>query len=389
MAANSPSTYFIAPDVLGGVVSVVSNILHFSDDNNTFLVLYKNKRDKREPAKISPELERKVIRFAFDGFDNLNCIFLRFCKKLNTKQSVWVATDSFELQALATLGLRPKIIFMVLGDFNHYYESALKFDVIIDGYIAISEEIKSKLISKLPSRKKNIHLSYFPVPEPSNSVKENNQYAFNAVFVGRLEKGKNPLILLEVDAILLKQDLSIQWTIVGDGPLMSMLRELTKDRENFNLVGFLNQEELQQVYEENKLFIMPSISEGLPVSLVEAMKHGLIPIISSISGGIKEVVESNVNGFLCISEDSLSFSNAIKTLCENQDLSMKMSRNAIEVANQMFDPIRNAKKYLDIIENVEQNINVYPAYKSDSILDRKWMPNILVNLIRRIKYAQI
>src|SRR5258708_18531162 len=102
-------------------------------------------------------------------FDTINSIFFT-ARELERKCMVSsfgtvVANDYFELATYQALRLKSKLVFILLGDSEHYYGLAARHKDIIDGYIAISGEIRDKLLAILPeSRHKDVHLVYFPTP---------------------------------------------------------------------------------------------------------------------------------------------------------------------------------------------------------------------------------
>ena len=123
----------------------------------------------------------------------------------------------------------------------------------------------------------------------------------------------------------------IVWTHIGDGKLLKSIRErskanLTKIRTNF--LGAIDNSEVYEFYRKNQvdLFINVSSSEGLPVSIMEAISFG-IPVIATDVGGTSEIVFNEYNGFLLNKEFSIEeLSRKIIFLMENNDSYRKNSR---------------------------------------------------------------
>ena len=106
---------------------------------------------------------------------------------------------------------------------------------------------------------------------------------------------------LIADALKKIKDQQIQWTHLGDGEEMKLLKYKTKDLpENIkvNLVGWVNSEEVLNFYvnSEADLFLNVSTTEGVPVSVMEAMSAG-IPVLATNVGGTSELVNTT-NGVL-------------------------------------------------------------------------------------------
>ena len=117
------------------------------------------------------------------------------------------------------------------------------------------------------------------------------------IFIGRLAYEKGPDVLADVARRTLSAMDNVVFFIVGDGPLMSRLQE---DMHGlFPRVGFWGyQRDVTPFYTAADVLLLPSRYEGLPMTLVEAFAHG-VPAVASNVGGIPEVIQDGVNGFLC------------------------------------------------------------------------------------------
>jgi glycosyltransferase involved in cell wall biosynthesis len=164
------------------------------------------------------------------------------------------------------------------------------------------------------------------------------------------------------------------------------LQSLTAGKKNFNFQGFVSNEVLHKLYLEQDIFILPSHAEGLPVSLIEAMKTGLVPVVSDINGGVREVIQHGKNGFLSASSDAKQFAESIATLYKDPLLCQQMAIEAIRSSESMFDPAVNSDHYWEIfsqaiLTNRPKTFDPVPL----SFLDRSWLPNGLVRWFRNKK----
>jgi len=110
-------------------------------------------------------------------------------------------------------------------------------------------------------------------------------------FVGRLSPEKNIPVIIECAKYL--KDIS--FVIVGDGPQMSPLRQLSKDLENVFFTG--NRTDLEKIYPALDVLVLPSLVEGLPLVILEAMASGT-PVIASDVGAVSEAVIDYLSGLL-------------------------------------------------------------------------------------------
>ena len=276
----------------------------------------------------------------------------------------------------------------MLGDFKYYYNLAVKYEGIIDLFIAISDEIQNNLRSLLPARDQDINRLYFPTPEiqvqnQSISTKSANK----VIWVGRLEATKNPNLLFEIDQKLKAKDVIVDWTLVGDGELRFQFECFIRQKalSNFHLVGMLDNYTLLEMYNNHTIFIMTSLSEGLPVSLIEAMKCGTIPVVSNIKGGVREIVKQDVNGYICDVNSSEEYCEAIYKIIKDKKLYKRLSSNAQFTSITTFNAKTNSENYFRLIQKTINSTKVKSFTSlATNRLDNKYIPSFVVYTIRRL-----
>ncbi|MBN1999820.1 glycosyltransferase family 4 protein [candidate division KSB1 bacterium] len=169
-------------------------------------------------------------------------------------------------------------------------------------------------------------------------------YTFVVGYVGRLWKQKGPETLRRIVSLCREKD--IRFLIVGDGPHAKYF----KDLPNVTMTGWVDHPE--QYYPAFDVVVLPSLWEGLSMTLIEAMGFGK-PLIASDIKGNRECVWHGENGFLCPPQDAGAYQKAILKLKSDGTLYRKMSRYC-------FEKIR---MYFDINKNVRQIINLYETEK--------------------------
>ena len=95
--------------------------------------------------------------------------------------------------------------------------------------------------------------------------------------------------------------------------------------------GWVSGDQKNDLFNMSDAFILPSYTEGLPVSILEAMSYGL-PILSTPVGGIPEVVENGTNGFLFSPGDKNGIFQAIVQLLSNENLAKQMGEESLQKA---------------------------------------------------------
>lgn len=178
------------------------------------------------------------------------------------------------------------------------------------------------------------------------------------IFVGSLRPVKGAIYLIEAMKIIADKNTNTRLFIVGDGEerkyLENRSRDLNIDRY-VNFVGQVPNEEVPWYMVSGDIFILPSLSEGFPVAVLEAMASGL-PVISTNLGALHEFVKDGKNGFLAEPKNPEQIADKILMLLEDDELRERMSKENKEVVKRY--------SWGAIIERLERiYINVLSDYE--------------------------
>jgi colanic acid/amylovoran biosynthesis glycosyltransferase len=130
-----------------------------------------------------------------------------------------------------------------------------------------------------------------PPPVPASS---------RLVCIGRLAEQKGQLLLVEAAGQLRQRGYEFQVSLVGDGPMRKVIEQRIDDlglEENIILAGWGDTDAVRRAIIESRALVLPSLAEGLPVVLMEALALGR-PVISTYIAGIPELVTTGVCGWL-------------------------------------------------------------------------------------------
>lgn len=154
------------------------------------------------------------------------------------------------------------------------------------------------------------------------------------LFVGRLAPEKDLTTLMQIiEHFPSNLQKNVHWLIVGDGPSYSEVSKLVKSKENVTLTGYLRGEVLVEAYASADLFVFPSTSETFGNVVLESLASGT-PAIVSNSGGVKEIVQNNKTGKICMKQDKDSFIKAIVDLLIDEKNRQWMGSEARQYALQ-------------------------------------------------------
>jgi glycosyltransferase involved in cell wall biosynthesis len=156
------------------------------------------------------------------------------------------------------------------------------------------------------------------------------------IFIGRLEKQKGVNYLIESIKILKNVDLKL--TIIGKGSEENKLKNIVKSYGLDNKIVFFGNKTNKEVEKElfnSDIFILPSIWEGFPLTILEAWGAKL-PVIVTNVGGISAVCKNNENALVIPSKDSNKIAIAITALINNKDLRKKLRVNGNYLVNSVY-----------------------------------------------------
>lgn len=200
----------------------------------------------------------------------------------------------------------------------------------------------------IPNGVTNVDRCQFPCPS------EMRNDWFNVVMVGRLEIVKGPHLAIEAIASeRMPQDIHLH--IIGVGPCETELRTLTKARGIANRVHILGfRRNVFDYLAHCNVLLMPSLHEGLPYTLLEAMALG-IPIVATRVGGLAEVIQDEGTGLLVPPQDPAALTRAILRLYEDPALRSRLGEQARLLQQTKYSLQAMTERYLAIYRGLVES----------------------------------
>ena len=163
--------------------------------------------------------------------------------------------------------------------------------------------------------------------------------------VGRLESVKNQALLIRSFADLLKRFSGVKLWIVGGGELKEQLENLAGSMGASSDIVFLGKrDDIPELLNQMDIFVLPSISEGMSNTILEAMSSGL-PVVACRVGGNPELVKDGVTGFLVPSKNKEAMGRAMALLAENEEKRKIMGAAARKRIENQFSLTVMVKRY--------------------------------------------
>ncbi len=234
-------------------------------------------------------------------------------------------------------------------DSKSYYNS-LKIEQRLLKYakkiVVTSNEMKKEIIQihKFNSKDDIVVIPNYVDTELFSCKNNNFNKLFDIVFVGRLEKEKNIFQFLQA-----ANSLKIKTLIIGSGTLKT---ELIKkfDSPLVTWIDKVKNEQLPEYLNQAHIYILPSLYEGHPKTLIEAMSLGCA-VIGANSPGIRNIIENGVNGILC-QTNSASIRKKISYLLENPEIRISIGSKARECAINRYSLNKIAKIELNLYSKI-------------------------------------
>jgi GalNAc-alpha-(1->4)-GalNAc-alpha-(1->3)-diNAcBac-PP-undecaprenol alpha-1,4-N-acetyl-D-galactosaminyltransferase len=324
---------FIIPSVgVGGaerVVSILANYLVSIDYDVTIICLVKN---------IAYSIDEKInIVFPeFNTYRNIDGLFgvIKYYRKIikKIKPDVVLSFLEFynEITMLALLGIKKKIF---LFDRNNPFlkEQNIAQSILrkvlypqADGLV-VQTKRAAEYIDKL-----RLNSNVLILPNPLSEIKEvwkPDLETKKIICVGRIEAQKNHKYLIDVFSEVNNDGWILQF--VGDGSCRPELEKYVNTlniKKQVNFLGIRN--DVQSLLAESTIFAFPSLWEGFPNALLEAMAVGVPCISNNCPTGPSEIIQDGVNGFLIDVGDMKEFKRKLMILMSDKELRVSFSASS-------------------------------------------------------------
>ena len=224
---------------------------------------------------------------------------------------------------------------------NHIYDM---FNTIITPSTFVGNKLKE---DKIHTNIVTIH-NFVDTIKFNNSNNTDEEYI---LFFGRLSIEKGIINLLKAFS---NQSYG-KLLIAGDGPEKENIINFINNSnltDRVKLLGFLNQDQIKEYISKSSFIVVPSIwYENCPYSILETLSMGK-PVVASRIGGIPELIEENINGYLYDYNDVESLTKMIEKLFQDKNLRTTLGNNARKIAEEKYSSKAYYKNLMKIYEEV-------------------------------------
>lgn len=235
---------------------------------------------------------------------------------------------------------------------NKYVDFFLKSFGQAKKIFVLSKDFKNKILGwgytgKVIVETTNVDASLlngFSLDNKISKIKSTEK--IKILFLARLLREKGVFETVEVFRNLSKKYENIELTIAGDGKDLDELNEVVKDDKNIIVAGHLEGQSKIDLFQNSHIYCLPSYSEGLPTSVLEAMAFGL-PIITTPVGGLKEFFEDEKMGYLVEPKNVKELEMKLERLLLDKDKIIEIGKYNYTYANEKLMNTVVAKRMHD------------------------------------------
>lgn len=329
------------------------------DNRITVKYLY-NGEPNRESFKESLH-KREIIKVIKEGLKATDILIKKrflIIKEIINSNSQYLISTRYDFSILLSRYGTREIV--KIAQEHHYHNNNKKYINIlkhkyynIDYLFALTKTLEKDYQAFL---KHNHHTKIVLMPNMLYTIptKKSNLEKKNIITMSRLDKGKRNDEIIQIFAKV-KDKENWHLYILGDGEEYQHLESLIKDlnlEKNVSLEGYVPKEKIPDYLLNSSIFLMASITEGLPMVLLEAMSYGIPCIAYDIPSGVNDIIEHNQNGFIVKKRNEEEYIKCLEKLMEDSKLRKNMGHSTDKKVNE-FKKEAIIKKWYSILNKEE------------------------------------
>ena len=249
---------------------------------------------------------------------------------------------------------------VVHSDDPAHYDHFRRLGHTWNGVVCVSQAVAARVRDQYPQAAPRVQV--IPSGVALTTVRRGRSAPgaiLRLIYTGRLiQHQKRIMDLTGIVKKLEEKHVPFSLTIIGGGPQAEDLEKALESqicRGSVIMTGTLPNEQVLRHLVEHDALILTSDFEGTPVSLLEAMAAGCVPVVTDIPSGIPELVEDGVNGFRVAVGDMETFAKRLEFLAHDPELRTKLADKAREtIRDSRFSTEHAARAYLRLFDKMDQ-----------------------------------
>ncbi len=181
-----------------------------------------------------------------------------------------------------------------------------------------------------------------------------NKEITEILFLGRIHPDKGIKEIIDSIRLLNSWTKNFRFILCGDGPkkqnIVKILSELLNDR--FRYEGVVRSEKKYKILQSADILLLPSYYEAMPMSILEAMAYGCVPVVTDV-GSVNTVIKHNNNGFFIKTRDYYDIADKLQYLIKNKAVLQQLSINAYQTIKKHYSCDNYIKNLKEIYEEIQ------------------------------------
>ena len=335
----------------GGMVSVLKGYLGYSGWHDIDITFVPTHRDAGKA---------ELITYFAKAYSRILSLAVR--KKIDIAHLHTAERGSFIRKAIIALTLKrfgiPVVMHHHGAEFEEYYASASprlkrfikKVLTEVDTNIVLSNRLTDMIRSKAPDARVDVVYNAVSLP-PVNPYNPDGK---SITLLGRLGKRKGAYDLLKAISMIDTQiEPDVRFNLCGDGETDEVRIEAERlgIAHRIGHIGWIDGDDKRALIADTIINVLPSYNEGLPMTILETMAQG-IPSVTTRIASIPEVVDDGINGYMIEPGDIVALADTLKSLANNRELRITLSRNAFLTISERF----SLPKSIDRLEKIYHSL---------------------------------
>ncbi|MGH9420262.1 MAG: glycosyltransferase family 4 protein, partial [Thermoanaerobaculia bacterium] len=278
---------------------------------------------------------------------------------LESEPTIYIPNYDEKHSAVApALNNNVRVVGIAHSDDPLHYQHIVRLSRYWDAVVGVSTVIARVLNDIAPSLGSRLSVIPYGVDVPPEPVGQRRAAGspLLAIYTGRLvQYQKRALDLARIGDGIRAAGINAELTVVGNGPDADRLVQKAAPSlvaRTMRWVGSVPNDELIGMLRESHAFILPSSFEGLPVSVLEAMANGCVPIVTAVRSGVPELIRDGENGFVVPLGDIDAIVSRLKTLETNDACRASMAVAAWQTVREGYTSDRMASAYISTLEQM-------------------------------------
>ena len=229
-----------------------------------------------------------------------------------------------------------------------------------NGFVAVSDEVAKAILQKIRPAKDRVTVICNGVDSRRYQRTVNRaairsslglaELARLLLVVGTLKKQKGHQFLIQAVSPIIMETPDLHILFAGDGPLRETLEAQVREAGLEKHIHFLgNRQDVPDLLAASNYFVLPSLWEGLPMALIEAMASGL-PVVATQVSGSQQVITHDETGILVPPGDTVALNQAIKALLADPERAREMGQAARARMEALFGAKKQAEEHMQLYQ---------------------------------------